>query len=174
LTSATQLDPGAVYRARPGSALHADVEVALLISGDALCRPDEEITESAIAGYGAALELVDLTGPPDDPESIVAANVFHCAFALGPTHPRPPPEGAKGGLVVNGELRASAGAAQDFVGLLRSTAVLLDTVGERLQEGDRVITGSVVQLPVQAGDEVIADLGPLGRVHLTIAALTYR
>jgi 2-keto-4-pentenoate hydratase len=44
----------------------------------------------------------------------------------------------------------------------------LAAVGERLQPGDRLITGSVVQAPVRPGDRVTADLGPLGRVGLTI------
>ena len=41
---------------------------------------------------------------------------------------------------------------------------------ERLRAGDHLITGSVVQVPINHGDEVIASLGPLGRVALTIAA----
>jgi 2-keto-4-pentenoate hydratase len=42
-------------------------------------------------------------------------------------------------------------------------------MGERLEAGDRLITGSIVQLPVQPGDKVIADLGRLGRAGLTVA-----
>jgi 2-keto-4-pentenoate hydratase len=42
-------------------------------------------------------------------------------------------------------------------------------MGERLRAGDRVITGSVVQVPVRPGDEVTADLGPLGAPRLAIA-----
>jgi 2-keto-4-pentenoate hydratase len=42
-------------------------------------------------------------------------------------------------------------------------------MGERLQAGDRLITGAVVQLAVAPGDEVIADLGELGRRAVTIA-----
>jgi hypothetical protein len=33
-----------------------------------------------------------------------------------------------------------------------------------------MITGSVVQVPLEPGDEVVADLGPLGRIGLTIEA----
>lgn len=40
---------------------------------------------------------------------------------------------------------------------------------KRLQAGDRMIMGSIVQLPIAAGDKVIADLGALGRVGLAIA-----
>jgi 2-keto-4-pentenoate hydratase len=42
-------------------------------------------------------------------------------------------------------------------------------MGERLRAGDHVITGSVVQVPIDRGDEVIADIGPLGQVKLTTA-----
>ncbi|HEV3397858.1 MAG TPA: hypothetical protein VG693_01040, partial [Actinomycetes bacterium] len=41
--------------------------------------------------------------------------------------------------------------------------------GRALQPGDRVITGSVVQVPVHRGDRVVTDLGLLGRVELTVA-----
>jgi hypothetical protein len=43
-------------------------------------------------------------------------------------------------------------------------ARLLAGVGERLRRGDWIITGSVVQVAVRPGEEVIADFGELGRV----------
>ena len=57
---------------------------------------------------------------------------------------------------------------RDFAELVLAAARLLASVGERLQARDSLITGSVVQVPVEPGDEVIADLGPLGRIHLSI------
>ena len=47
-------------------------------------------------------------------------------------------------------------------------AVLLAAAGEQLRAGDLLISGSVVQVPVAAGDEVVADLGPLGSVGLSL------
>jgi 2-keto-4-pentenoate hydratase/2-oxohepta-3-ene-1,7-dioic acid hydratase in catechol pathway len=38
-----------------------------------------------------------------------------------------------------------------------------------LQAGDRLITGSVVQVQVKPGDHVIADVGGIGRVAVAIA-----
>jgi hypothetical protein len=64
LASATCLESGSRYPSAGDRCLHADVEVALELGA-----------EGEIVGYGAALELVDLDGP-DDPESIVASNVF--------------------------------------------------------------------------------------------------
>ena len=169
LTSATQLEPGAVYRCGGVTALHADAEVGLELGRDVEPDADRHRAREAIAGYGAALELVDLGAPPDDPQDIVAANVFHRAFALGPLDRSWPADGVEGRLIVNGEVRASTAAAQDLAELVCRVAALLGAMGERLQAGDRMIMGSIVQLPVEAGDEVIADLGPLGRVQLGIA-----
>jgi 2-keto-4-pentenoate hydratase/2-oxohepta-3-ene-1,7-dioic acid hydratase in catechol pathway len=36
----------------------------------------------------------------------------------------------------------------------------------RLQAGDRIITGSVVQVGLEPGDEVIAELGAIDRLRL--------
>jgi hypothetical protein len=44
-----------------------------------------------------------------------------------------------------------------------------EEVGERLQSGDRLITGLIVNIPVASADEVVAEVGALGRVELRIA-----
>jgi 2-keto-4-pentenoate hydratase len=59
-------------------------------------------------------------------------------------------------------------SAQDFGEVVGTVATLLGAVGERLQAGDLLITGSIVQVPIEPGDEVIADLGPLGQAALTV------
>jgi hypothetical protein len=40
--------------------------------------------------------------------------------------------------------------------------------GQRLQAGDRIIAGSVVQASIEIPDQVVAGLGPLGPVSLSI------
>jgi hypothetical protein len=52
LTAATQLEPGETFDAAGVRSLHADAEVTLVIGSD------------GTAGFGAALELVDLGSPP--------------------------------------------------------------------------------------------------------------
>jgi 2-keto-4-pentenoate hydratase len=47
---------------------------------------------------------------------------------------------------------------------------VLASVGEHLRPGDRVLTGSIVQEPVAAGELVVADLGPLGSVGVRLSA----
>jgi 2-keto-4-pentenoate hydratase len=158
LTARTRLESNAVYVPESGEDLHADAEVAVQIGGD-----------GEIAAYGAALELVDLRSPPETPEEVVAANVFHRAVAFASAwNADLPGAGIQARLLVNGEERASGPAATDFVQRIRAAADILAAVGEKLERSDVVIAGSVVQVPVAPGDAVEAELGQLGRVSLQI------
>jgi 2-keto-4-pentenoate hydratase len=159
LTSASEYESGAIYRAGATEALHADAEIAVEIG--ARLEP---------IACGAALEIVDLGGAGDGPEAVVAANVFHRAFALGPLDRPWPVSGVEAALVINGERRESAEAPPDLEAMLAAAAALLEAAGEELQAGDRLIMGSIVQLPIEPGDHVTADLGPLGRAELRVAA----
>jgi 2-keto-4-pentenoate hydratase len=169
LTSATCLRSGATYRADDAVTLCADAEVALELGRDVDPDADSAAAREAVAGFAAALELVDLAAPSDDAEEIVATNIFHRAFALGASRPDFPRESVEARLIVNGALRASAEAPSDFTDRVRAAARILGAVGERLQAGDRIITGSVVQVALEPGDEVIAELGGLGRLRRVIA-----
>ena len=159
LTSTTRLQLGEAYEPGEGEDLHADAEVAVEIGPD-----------GRIAAYGAALELVDLRSPPDTPEDVVAANVFHRAVAFAPTWGLIPPEGIEARLLVNGEARDTGRSAGDIEAKVAAAARILEAVGEALAPGDLVISGSVVQVPVAPGDRVEADLGELGRVGLSIGS----
>jgi hypothetical protein len=59
--------------------------------------------------------------------------------------------------------------SEDFSETVRSVARVVGAVGEVLRRGDRIITGSVVQVAVSSGDDVVADFGSLGRVAVSIA-----
>jgi hypothetical protein len=83
---------------------------------------------------------------------------FYRAVAFGPA---PLPGGMQPRLLSNGRVPASAPVADR----VRAAGRLLDAWGERLQVGDR-ITGSVVQVPVSAGDPVTADMSPLGKMRV--------
>jgi 2-keto-4-pentenoate hydratase len=154
LTSASQHEPGGTFAASGAVALHADVELAVELAGDAIGR------------FAPALELVDLVG--DDAEEIVAANVFHRGFAIGTPAPPVALEGVLGRLLVDGETRAVA-PVEDVHERLAAAADVLAAAGEAMRAGDWVITGSIVQAPVVPGSRVRADLGPLGAVELAIA-----
>jgi 2-keto-4-pentenoate hydratase len=82
--------------------------------------------------------------------------------------PELPRDGLAGRLLVRGRVRASGRVAHDVAEKVSSAACLLAAVGERLQAGDLIITGSIAQVPVTAGDEVIAAIEELGEVGLSI------
>jgi 2-keto-4-pentenoate hydratase len=170
LTSVTQLEPGGAYSAGAAVSLRAEPEVALELGRDVGPEADSNEAREALAGLGPAVELVDVGRPPDGLEAIVAENVFHRAFALGPSRPALPAGPAHAEVTVNGEERASAEAPDDFSEVVRLVARLLAAVGERLQAGDRIIAGSLTPpVPVEPGDEVAVDLGHLGRLELRVA-----
>jgi 2-keto-4-pentenoate hydratase len=156
VTSDPRLPAGGVYRGA-GDDLAADAEVAVLIGAG-----------GGIAGYAAALEICDLGGD-GPPEAIVAANVFHRALALSGAVERRIEGGVEATLTVNGARAGAGHSAADLADRVRAAGGLLLEMGEELRPGDWNITGSVAQVPIEPGDEVIADLGPLGRVGLFIA-----
>ncbi|TWP48657.1 hypothetical protein FKR81_27420 [Lentzea tibetensis] len=152
LTSETQLTSGQNHVERRGEQLHAHAAIAVTVGPD--------------LSFSPALEIVDLSGT-DEAGKIVADNVFHRAFVLG----APAPQTAEDArILVNGQCLASAPVPSDLVERVASVGWILESVGERLREGDRVLTGAVVQVPVRAGDDVVAEFGRLGRVSLTVSA----
>ena len=150
LTSATQLSDGAVYGG--GGPLHADCEVVI---------------EAGTGRLGVGLELVDLTQGRGQVEAVVAANVLHRGFVVGPM--RADVEPGEGALIVGGEERARAPSAVDVDATLGAVARWLAAVGEELLPGDLLFAGSVVQAALAAGDRVVAEIDGLGRVSAVLA-----
>jgi 2-keto-4-pentenoate hydratase len=157
LTSATQLAAGATYQLYGATRIHADAEVAVQIGDD-----------GTISCYAAALELVDLDTAPDDPEAIVADNIFHRAFAFGPPRDELPPR-VQARLLVNDDVRATGDASPTLRQRIAAAADMIAAAGERLEARDWIITGSVVQVAVHRDDEVVADFPQLGAVGLRLA-----
>src|SRR6476469_10803767 len=66
-------------------------EIAVHIGRDVPADADGETAKAAIAGISPAIEIVDLTAPPQDPERILSDNIYHRHVVLGgprPTHSR--------------------------------------------------------------------------------------
>ena len=59
-------------------------EVAVHLGSDLPGGAGEDAAREAIGALGAAFELADIDFPPDDPEAILAANVYQRAVVLGP------------------------------------------------------------------------------------------
>jgi hypothetical protein len=160
LTSSTTLENGRAY-AGGGEDLHADVEVAVEIGA-----------AGEIRNYGVALEFCDLADG-GTPEEVVAKNDYHRAVAFGPFVEALPAQ-LEAVLVINGERRCAAPAPTRTEIADRVAAVnrVLEAVGEGLRPGDRVITGLIVNGPVSPGDEVVAELVPIGCVQLHVGSGT--
>jgi 2-keto-4-pentenoate hydratase len=158
LTSATRLPDGGSYDAAGDRELRAEAEVAVVVGED-----------GGVAGYAAVIELVDVARPPSDLESIVAGNCFHRALVLGETRAEPP-EHIR--LTVGGERHAPDRALPEGAEVLATAARRLAEAGEALLPGDRVISGSVIHVPVAPGDRIALDMGSLGGLTLAVARPT--
>jgi 2-keto-4-pentenoate hydratase len=159
LTSATQLEPGSEFDGTGLEALRAETEIALTAGED-----------HSIAEVAVALELVDVTRPPDDLEGIVVGNVAHRAFVLGAAHPPEDLTGRAATLRVNGALRESAGVPAGYGNVIAAVARLLTACGERLEPGDVVLSGSLTHVPVGHSDHAVAEIDGLGRVEVVMNA----
>jgi 2-keto-4-pentenoate hydratase len=157
LTSATQLADGEPFSLAGTRLLCAETEIALVVG------PDEQI-----AGLAVALELVDVGRPQDDLREVVEENVLHCAFALGATAAVDPGAELVASLAIDGRFRGETAVRRDFEEHLRQATRMLESVGERLASGDRLLTGSLIQVPVAPGDRITAAVTGLGSVHAVI------
>jgi 2-keto-4-pentenoate hydratase len=169
LTSATCYDAGASVVLTDSGDLHADVEIAVELQRPIDPDDDLETAKAAIGGWLAALEIVDLAPVLDTPVAVIATNVFHRAVAFSPSSPRLPTGPLRCAVYVNGEPRETATATGEVAERLLAAASVLSRVGERIAAGDRIITGSILQVPVRATDDVVAEVAGLGTVQLSIA-----
>jgi 2-keto-4-pentenoate hydratase len=132
--------------------------------------------DGEIAALGPAFELADVDRPPEDPEAILAGNVFHRAVMLGPSVPGASPAELKGRVARSGAdahiVDDPEAANGEIAPLVRHVAELLPAFGEELRPGDVVICGSIVAPPMPAapGDEVDFELEPVGRLSIRLTS----
>ena len=98
---------------------------------------------------------------------VIAHNIFHRAFALGPVGGGTPTSGR---LVVDGQVRAEAPVPDDLAERVERVREVLRAVGEDLVAADLVLTGSVVQHRVRPGEQVRAEVDDLGSVTLSVGS----
>lgn len=175
LTSGRLIPDGGVLRYAPQARLLAESEVALRLGRDLAPGCSPRSAADAIDAVAPAMEIVDVAQPLEDMTEILAGNLFHAAVALGTprvVRNRGSLPDVTGGLWVNATQQGAvdpASVLQNPGALLAQVADLLDHFGVGLRAGDWIITGSVVKpWRVQAGDEVMVDLGALGQVALRI------
>lgn len=150
-------------------------EVAAHLGKDLAGGSDRATAAAAIAALSPAIELIDLTFPPQDVEAILKANIFHHGLVLGPrstAHAGGDVKGLVGAVRRNGtemacitDLQAAVGNIPDVV---RFVADTLAAAGQKLAAGEVVITGSVTVPifvePGETGAEFALD--PIGSVSV--------
>jgi len=146
-------------------------EIAVHVGADLAPGASREEAEAAITGLGVAIELVDLDPDADDPEVILAADIFQRHVLLGPVVEGASAAGVSARALKNGDEAAATGDATEATGdpvdLLRHVATVVGEAGEGLRAGEVVICGSVVPaLDVAAGDTVEVQLDPLGSLQV--------
>jgi 2-keto-4-pentenoate hydratase len=152
-----------------GGDLHADAELCIELGTDLDHHADSDAVRAGIAHCWPALEIVDLAPRAGEPEAVVVENVFHVAVAIGGTS-IPLMSKQEVMVYVNGELRDRAPWPTDVVDRVTAAAPIVGVTDDKLRAGDRIITGSVVQLPVTAGDQLHADFGYHGSIALNLLA----
>jgi 2-keto-4-pentenoate hydratase len=162
LTTGSQLAPGSEASLAGFTAAMAEPEVAIHVGED-----------GAVAGLGAAIELVDIDLPFEDVEPILAGNVFHRGVMLGPASDAASLDGVTARVSRN-EMPAGEAAAADVVGdpaeVIRFVAAYLEPYGAEPRPGEVIIAGSLISpVAVEGDDRFEVDLGPLGSLALNLA-----
>jgi 2-keto-4-pentenoate hydratase len=169
---------GESFDAASGSRLHVEPELCLLIASAprAGARPDAALR--CVGSVAPALEIVNYAKPGSGFDDVVAHGMFHEGCVVG----------AWGELAQARDLgrrwpvlevaagpspRPRADLVPEHLGeLVGFVASFLEAFGERLEEGDLILSGSYTEraVPVTAGDAVRADFGLLGHVEVAIAS----
>jgi 2-keto-4-pentenoate hydratase len=159
LTSGTELPDGAQALLAGFTSAMAEPEVAIHVGEG-----------GAIAGLGPAIELVDIDLPFEDVEAILAGNVFHRAVVLGPPQAAGSLDAVTARVVRGAEPVAEAPAAPvvgDPAAVVSFVEEFLAPHGGEVKAGDVIIAGSLTApVPVEPGQEIAVDLGPLGSLRL--------
>jgi 2-keto-4-pentenoate hydratase len=148
-------------------------EIAVHIGRDVPADADGETARAAIAGISPAIEIVDLTAPPQDPERILSDNIYQRHVVLGGAGPARAGAAAAGltcRIIRRGVESARTTDPQantgEWIGIVRHVADVLAAFGERLRAGEIIITGSVVPpLAIEPDEKAIAfEVDPIGGI----------
>ncbi len=174
LLAPARVDDGGTVSLDGWGTAKLEPEIAVHMGSDLGPGASRADAEAAIAGLGVAIELVDLDPGADDPEAILAADIFQRHVLLGPMVEGAGAAGVSARVLKNGDEAASTAdateATGDPVALVLHVANTVGAAGETLRAGEVVICGSVVPaLDVAPGDTVEVQLDPLGSLSVTFA-----
>jgi len=150
-------------------------EVAVRVGADVPAGSDRATVQAAIAAAAPALEIVDI-GDASDIEQVLADNVFHRAFLLGPFSEAAAADlGAvrlrldRDGHDPQSEIDPAA-ALGDLLDVVRALADQIPLSGDELRAGDVIMTGSAVPaVAISGGERFEVSLPGAGSIALAIA-----
>ena len=178
LTAGTVLQPDQPHSLQGSTLVGVEPEVAIFLRNGVPGNAGTDAIWAAIEGLGCAAEIIDVKGRFDHLERVIEENIFHRAVIFGS-------RGPEGSRVDLDDVLAHAGrdggsappipAARvlgSLAELVRFAAQSLELCGEKLEPGDRIISGSLTPIPVwvKTGDKVKVDLGRLGSVQVSFKA----
>ncbi len=154
----------------------AEPEIAVYIGHDLSEGADRETTRVTIASIGPAIELADVSFPPEDVEAILAGNVYNRHVIFGRADSSRAGcvlDGLAGRVYRNGKEVAATTDPQaltgDIIDIVRHIADLLAALGERLRAGEMVITGSILPpLWIKSKEEIRFTLDPIDTVSINL------
>jgi 2-keto-4-pentenoate hydratase len=151
-------------------------EIAVYLGEDLLQGADRETARAAVASVGPALELADVSFPPEDVEAILAGNIYNRHVVLGRVDASRAGcvlDGLVGHVYRNGREAAATTDPQaltgDLIGIVRHVAELLAALGERLRAGEVIITGSIVPpLWIESNEAIRFTLDPIDTISINL------
>jgi 2-keto-4-pentenoate hydratase len=168
LTDRGLQEPGAAVAIGGWGKPTAEPEIAVHVARDVPADGDRDAVAAAIAGLGAAIELVDLGG--GEVEEILAGDMFHRHVVLGPAANGVPAADLRGAIRLGGDSQSvddPLALVGDPVAALAHLASHLAAFGETVRAGEVLITGSIVPaLSVAPGQRLEYALEPLGELAL--------
>jgi 2-keto-4-pentenoate hydratase len=157
-------------------------ELAIRLGAD--LGPDASPAEGAAAvdAVAAAIEVADVDLPFEDPEALLAGNLFHRGVVLGEFNESRAGldlDGVAVDVSVGGRAHAEGADPLAIVGDLGAVAAhvaaVLARAGETLRAGDVVITGSAIPpLPLAPGESYTVEYRGDGSVSVRAAAAEER
>ena len=153
----------------------AEPEIAVHVGRDVPAGAEHAVAKAAIAGISPAIEIADVTEPPEDPERILSGNIYQRQVVLAGAAP------ARAGSAANGLVCRVLRRGREFartsdpqantgkwVDIVRHVADVLAAFGERLRGGEIIITGSVVPpIAIEPGEDAIEFVvDPIGAVDV--------
>lgn len=178
LTDQTVLSSGASVDTSHWTRGVVEFELYVVLGQDVGPSAHEEEAAAAVSAVGASIELADVDLPvlADGVEEIVAGNIFHKGVVFGDAdHARAgiDIEGMVANISIDGTEIASTDDLQAITGSYpKIVATVADTLaanGQRLREGDLIITGSVIPpVPVGEGIEFSFALDPLQPISVRL------